>query len=970
MWSNVAAGSYAFKAIATDNLGATGQSAVVNITVNGAPPTTRRPFDYDGDGKADISIWRPSEGKWYIINSSNGTQRIQAWGLPADRIVPADYDGDGKTDLAVWRPSEGNWYIINSSNGTQRIQQWGASTDLPVVGDYDGDGKADLAVFQPSGATWRILQSSTGTAAPVIAWGTGSDTLVPGDYDGDGKTDLAIWRPGNGHWIIRNSSNGTTRDTQWGLGTDPFNDVPASPADYDGDGKTDLAIWRPVEGSAQGIWYIIDSSTGAARPTIWLGRAGDKLVPADYDGDGRADQAIWRGLDGVSQGSWYIYQSTANTQRFVSWGLNGDVPTPQLRATPTTLNLPPACSISSPASGASFTALANITITASASDADGTVTQVEFFSGSTSLGIDTGSPYSVTWSNVAAGNYVITARATDNVGGMTTSAQVNIVVSSPGSPVPADGLTSVSYETGTNQINTAGWEYDAAGNQTRAMRADGTWQRSVYDAAGRLVRITNDAGMTLVTHTYGASSHRLITQDGGDSSNQRTYSVWDGDSVIAEYEETDGAPTTPRWVKSHIYLGARLLATISPNGASELVEYQHPDRLGTRLITNSSDTSVKEQATLPFGTALDAESTGATKRRFTSYERSGLTGLDYAVNRFYDPLQGRFTQVDPIGMSAAELINPQSLNLFAYVGNDPVNQVDPDGLFWGAIGRFFKAVGRFFSAVGNAIARFLSIRWVKIATLVASALLLLGVGGILKTILQVVLKVQSIASNAAAQLQLWGLAFQGKFKELGTIIGRSLLFAPLATIEGAIRVGAKEGWQNGTGFLGQIRGALRGAWSGFIQGLKKVYRTVTPWNRRHPGGSPGTGFKNLLIPAFGIFCGPGVIEADKSITPINSGDNGCRAHDLQYELLRAAKRLNLDENDEYGWPQLSAWASLLGISQVGSQAEADWLLVKSLFRATVGSFLVDAAFGVRTAHAYRFSMQVLFLGKIGVSKVF
>jgi RHS repeat-associated protein len=122
-------------------------------------------------------------------------------------------------------------------------------------------------------------------------------------------------------------------------------------------------------------------------------------------------------------------------------------------------------------------------------------------------------------------------------------------------------------------------------------------------------------------------------------------------------------------VKSYVYLGARLLATIAPNGASERVEYNHPDKLSTRLVTNNQDTTSFEQVTLPFGTALDAESSGATKRRFISYDRSGKSGLDYAVNRHYDPLQGRFTQVDPIGMASVDLQNPQSLNLIRPIAN-------------------------------------------------------------------------------------------------------------------------------------------------------------------------------------------------------------------------------------------------------------------------------------------------------------
>jgi RHS repeat-associated protein len=279
--------------------------------------------------------------------------------------------------------------------------------------------------------------------------------------------------------------------------------------------------------------------------------------------------------------------------------------------------------------------------------------------------------------------------------------------SSGPSPISTDGLTSLAYDAASNRITTAGFQYDAAGNQLRSVRAGGAAEKFQYDAANRLVKVTDDYGYALGTYTYGGSTERLIADEGG----LRTYYSCD---ATVEYSESGGS-TAPVWSRTYVLLGSRLLATVTPNGSNgENLQYHHPDRLGTRLVTNAQDTTFFEQQTLPYGTALNESApaggaTGGTNKRFTSYDRSSLTGLDYAVNRHYDSQQGRFTQVDPIGMRSVSLESPQTLNLYAYCMNDPINHTDPSGLgFFSFLKKIFKA-----------ILKILSNKWVQIALMVA-----------------------------------------------------------------------------------------------------------------------------------------------------------------------------------------------------------------------------------------------------------
>jgi hypothetical protein len=273
------------------------------IIVDYVEPNRTR-YDFDGDGKADVSLFRPSEGNWYLLQSTAGFLGFH-FGAASDKLAPADYDGDGKTDFGVFRPSENTWYIQNSTTGFTAAN-FGIAEDIPQSGDFDGDGKAEIALWRPSEGNWYTMNLATGETTG-FHFGTSGDKPVVGDYDGDGKMDYAVYRPSEGNWYLMKSTEGFSA-FHFGVAED----MPV-PADYDGDGKTDFGVFRPSEGN----WYLMKSTEGFT--AFHWGLSTDLPAPADYDGDGKADIAVFR------DGQWYLQQTT-NGYTVVNFGLAGDRP--------------------------------------------------------------------------------------------------------------------------------------------------------------------------------------------------------------------------------------------------------------------------------------------------------------------------------------------------------------------------------------------------------------------------------------------------------------------------------------------------------------------------------------------------------------------------------------------------------------------------------------------------------------------
>jgi hypothetical protein len=431
-------------------------------------------------GRTGVGIF--NEGVWFLDTNNNGTLEsgidtaYTSFGQVGDQPVTGDWNGDGITEIGLFR--NGGWYLDANGNGAWdargdlNFKSFGMTGDLPVTGDWNGDGITEIGVFR--NGKWYLDTNGDGN------WKSNRDTLYPsfgqvgdlpvtGDWNGDGIAEIGVFR--NGRWYLDTNGNGI-----WEAGVDTIytvfgqvGDLPVC-GDWNGDGKTEIGAYR------NGIMYF------------------------DTNGNGRWDGTVTGGDYVFNYGSFgtlpvsgdWLGVSSANTYSAWSNIVSVNVPVAPVGD----LN-PPAVSIASPTSGAQYTVVQTVPITASAQDNVGVI-KVDFYDGSVLKKTATAAPYKYDWalSQADNGSHSLVAKAYDAAGNVASSAtvsvSVNIVDPPPATPPPV-----------------------ISGPVKVFPGAEGFGSDSPAGRGGKIIHVTNlnDSGSGSLREAVAASGARIVVFD-------------------------------------------------------------------------------------------------------------------------------------------------------------------------------------------------------------------------------------------------------------------------------------------------------------------------------------------------------------------------------------------------------------------------------------------------------------------------
>jgi phosphodiesterase/alkaline phosphatase D-like protein len=417
--------------------------------------------------------------------------------------------GTGSPEQASWGNNStlAGWYLHAGPNlvaDVSAIRVTPGSTSSRSQTSYGTDAERALGTQGGSRHDLSPTYQTDGTISENAIFGTLSAAFSNGT--GAPLTGFTFSYTGE-QWVRSSSSTPSTRDTltaQWALASSAS--VAPSSLTW-----TDFTV---AQQNTAGVNFQAPQRGGTS---------------AAIDGNAAANRITDLGAT-VTGINW-----PAGQVLFIRWvdindsGTDGGLAVDDFSFTATAGgNLPPSVSLTSPANAAVFTAPATVSLQATTSDSDGTITKVEFFNGSTKLGEALTAPYSFSWTNVTAGGYTLTAVATDNNGSSTTSAPVSITVNAPaaaftytqnfdglgtgttlgGAATGTTGWTVIGAMGGSNSSWTNSTGIPASGSPSAATAGTANTTLTVNSNAASATATSNTAGYNFALS--GSTTNRAL----------------------------------------------------------------------------------------------------------------------------------------------------------------------------------------------------------------------------------------------------------------------------------------------------------------------------------------------------------------------------------------------------------------------------------------------------------------------------
>ena len=614
-WTPTAVGNYVLSALVTDSFGNRGVSSNVTVTVKASP---------------SVGVTSPVSGSSVTVGTTQTVTAVAAASNPGATITSVQFLANGislGTSLAspysvAWTPASAGTYnltaIATDSIGTQATSSSVAITVTAAGGGGGGGGGGLIApvvvIDTPAnGSTLTVNTSQTISATASLTNGT--VTSVAFSANGTSIGSATVY-PYTINWTP--TTLGTFTITAVATGSNGAQATAVSTITVNSATAPTVSITAPSTGSTVGVNLAQTITATAASSTGYIASV-EFLV----NGKTLSTDTVFPYTASWTPSGTGTYILTA-----VAKDNSGVITTSAPASITVAASAAPTVSLTNPGSGSSYTIGSSLTLTAAASDSDGTITQVSFYVNGALLSTDTTAPYtSSIWTPASSGNYTLTAQAADNSGNVTTSTAVTVTIGSNAAPTvsitsPASGL---NYSLGNNVL------IGAVASDT-----DGFIASVQFFANGQLIGAKTAAPYTVSWKPASAGTFALTavaTDNIGSSTTSTAVSVTVTSAIAPSVSLTNPASGASYGVGTSIPLNA---AVTGGNGPTAQVEF----------FINGASLSIDSSA--PYNTVWTPASAGTYSLIAVATDNAGVSGTSTAIN----------VTVTSNGAPAVRLISP------------------------------------------------------------------------------------------------------------------------------------------------------------------------------------------------------------------------------------------------------------------------------------------------------------------------